>query len=119
MESYEEDRFKTNYAFIMRSSAKNIFEKYYAFITSSDVNSPATLSLKGQQQKIDVLQTQYNDNKVTVVFNKSRYDQLGQLIVVSKWQADIEFYLSDYDFAQPVTSTLDFVVTNYLVHELK
>jgi type IV secretory pathway component VirB8 len=121
MESYRQDRFETNYAFIMRSSSKSIFDKYYSFITSSEPNSPVSLNKESQLQKVNVLKTQYtdNDNKVTIVFNKSRYDQFGQLLSVSKHGADIEFYLSDYNFNQPVTSKLDFVVTNYSVYELK
>jgi type IV secretion system protein VirB8 len=122
-ESYVPERYKTNYNFLLKSSAKKIFDDYYSYITSKKADSPLNLYLKKQVVKVRVLKTESDPdpdaNKVTVTFDKDIFSVYGELQSSSRWKADIEFYLSKYDFSKSVEAKLDFIVTNYAVSEVK
>lgn len=119
-ESFISNRFKTNYVFVLNNSSKNIFDKYYGLITAESQDNPTKLKALDQELHTEILSTQQqdNDNKVTVIFNKKIFDQFRNLLAVSKWKADIEFYLSDYDFTKAHTSKIDFIVTSYATNQI-
>lgn len=119
-ESFIAKRFKTNYVFVLNNSSKDIFDTYYSLVTSTDQDNPTKLNALNRELHIEILSTQWqdNDNKVTVVFNKKIFDQFRNLLTVSKWKADIEFYLSDYDFTKAHTSKIDFIVTSYATDQI-
>jgi type IV secretory pathway component VirB8 len=120
-ESYQPERYKTNYNFLLKSSSKKIFDDYYSYITSKKAESPLNLYLKKQVVKVRVLKTELalDANKVTVTFGKDIFNVYGEIQSSSRWKADIEFYLSKYDFSKSVEAKLDFIVTNYTVSEVK
>jgi type IV secretion system protein VirB8 len=120
-ESYIPQRYKANYNFLLKSSAKKIFDDYYSYITSKKADSHLNLYLKKQVVKVRVLKTESipDANKVTVTFDKDIFSVYGELQSSSRWKADIEFYLSNYDFGKSVEAKLDFIVTNYTVSEVK
>jgi type IV secretion system protein VirB8 len=120
-ESYNPGNFKTNYIFLLKSSSKEIFDVYYKYITSKDPDNPLNLYLKKHVTRVKVLNKQSwaDANKVTIIFNKEIFDIFGAFQYSSKWKADIEFYLSKYDFNDSTDAKLDFIVTKYIVSEIK
>jgi type IV secretory pathway component VirB8 len=71
--------------------------------------------------KVKILSTQtaVGANKVTVVFAKGIFNEFEELQSSSKWKADIEFYLSNYDFSKATDANLDFIVTKYTVNKIE
>lgn len=120
-ESYDSKRFRKDYVFILKSSSKQIFDKYYSYINSKSPNSPLNLSANQKLAKVKILSKESapNANKVIIVFNKDTFDIFGAFQSSSKWKADIEFYLSNYDFSKSTNATLDFIVKKYTVSEVK
>ncbi|NRA73533.1 MAG: hypothetical protein HRU36_02145 [Rickettsiales bacterium] len=120
-ESYDSRRFKNDYVFILKSSSKKVFDKYYKYISSKDLGSPLSLSIDNKITKVKILSKESvsDANKVTVTFEKTIFDIFGAFQSSSKWKADIEFYLSNYDFSESTNAKLDFIVTKYTVSEMK
>ena len=120
-ESYDSKRFRNDYVFILKSSSKQTFDKYYSYITSKRPDSPSNISTNKKIVKIKILSKESTPdaNKVTIIFNKDTFDIFGTFQSSSKWKADIEFYLSNYDFNKSTNATLDFIVTKYTVSEMK
>lgn len=123
-ESFIPGRFETNYAFILNSSSKDIFDVYYKLLLIPQEKNPDGSVKSRPEVRIHVSNisqniSQENDNKVTVMFSKNTYDRDTRIRTVSKWKADIEFYLSDYNFEEANTSILDFIVTKYDTSEIK
>lgn len=120
-EGYNPSNFKTNYIFLLKSSSKEIFDVYYKYITSKDPYNPLNLYLKKHITRINILKKESvsDVNKVTVIFDKDIFDVFGAFQYSSRWEADIEFYLSQYDFNESTNAKLDFIVTKYIVNEIK
>jgi type IV secretory pathway component VirB8 len=120
-ESYDPIGFKNNYMFLLKSSSKNIFDTYYQYITSKNPSNPLNLYLKKHITKVKILQKNSvpDVNKVTIIFNKDIFDIFGAFQYSSKWKADIEFYLSNYNFNESTDAKLDFIVTKYTTGEIK
>lgn len=120
-ESYQPERYKVNYNFLLKSSSKKVFDEYYSHITSKKPESPLTLYIKKQVLKVRILNTELDldANKATVTYDEDTFNVYGELQSSTRWKADIEFYLSKYDFSKSVDSKLDFIVTHYIDSEIK
>jgi type IV secretion system protein VirB8 len=120
-EGYEAETFKTNYLFLLKSSSKEIFDQYYKSITSKGDSSPLNLYVDKSVAKIKILskESAVNANKVTIIFDKDIFSGYGEFQSSSRWKAEVEFYLSNYDFNESTNAKLDFIVTKYTVSEIK
>lgn len=132
-ESYNTNRFPANYYFVLHSSSKEIFDVYHKYITESN-DSPIMLHKNGYTVEIETISSSLNTqndssnieldgskkyDSVNVKFTKKVYDASKALISSSNLEANVMFYLSDYDFSKSVSSKLDFIVTHYDVKEIK
>jgi type IV secretion system protein VirB8 len=120
-EGYSPDRFKINYTFLLKSSSKEIFDSYYKHISSKAPDSPLTFYLDSQVARVKIIKIESdpNANKATLIFDKDIFDTYGAFQSSARLQAEIEFYLSDYDFDTSTDAKLDFIVTKYIVNKVE
>jgi len=120
-EAYDPDKFKTNYIFLLKNSSKEMFDEYYSNITSTGSTSPLNLYVDKYVAKIKILNKNAlrDANKATIIFKKDIFSVFGEFQSSSRWKADVEFYLSNYDFSKSVNTKLDFIVTKYTVSEIE
>lgn len=121
-ESYNVGRYRANYLFLMNSSGKDIFDQYYNHINPSiNKESPLVLYKGGGESVVNIISSEFDTktNLINVKFSKKSYNKLGSLISSSFLEADIDFYLSDYDFKKSTSGKIEFIVTKYDVKDLK
>ena len=120
-EGYNPDRFKINYTFLLKSSSKEIFDSYYKHISSEAAGSPLKFYLDRQVARVKIVKiaSDPHANKATLIFDKDIFDSYGAFQSSSRLQADVEFYLSNYDFDTSKDAKLDFIVTKYIVSEVE
>jgi type IV secretory pathway component VirB8 len=120
-ETYLAKKFESKYQFIMNCSSKEVFDKYYSFLSTTNSDSPLTLYKNNTKADIEIISHHTtkvnNDNLVTVVFNKKIYAQTGNMISQKRRIATLKFYLSEYDFSKSTNAKLDFIVTEYNVKD--
>ncbi len=124
-EGYDKKKFKANYNFILRSSAKNIFANYYQKLTEENEDdtdySIAKLNKIGGKINIEIISTSFDkkNNRVTVKFHKKIYNKVGKALSDLILEAQIKYYISDYDFTKSTNTKLKFIVTQYELKQIK
>jgi type IV secretion system protein VirB8 len=117
-EVYDPTTFKSHYFFIMRSTAKDLFNQYYASISNTnDPNNPSILYKNGFRNKINFISYIYDatNNLIAVNFVKQTYNLNTGISKEDKLQATIGFTTSDYDFNVAKNTRFNFIVTNYAI----
>jgi type IV secretion system protein VirB8 len=119
-EIYNPKTFKKNYYFILRSTEKNLFNKYYDNISKKNDQNPSLLYKKGDRSKFFMISNTYDgdNNFITVNFSKQNYNVNTGKESWQKLQARLKFDVSDYNFAKSENARLSFIVTDYEIREI-
>ncbi len=119
-ETYDPKTFKRNYYFILRSTEKNLFNKYYDDISKKNDDNPAVLYKNGNRDKFFLISNTYDpdNNFITVNFLKENYNVHTGEKSSQKFQAMLKFNVSDYNFAESKNAKLSFIVTDYEVKKI-
>jgi type IV secretion system protein VirB8 len=114
-EDYGSKRFSAHYHFVLHSSAKRVFDKYYSAIN----NTIAALRKDGEKSDIQIISKSSDENSITVNFRKKVYNIKGKLLSNSTWKAKMKYHLSDYDFTKSTDAKINFIVTQYDLEKIK
>lgn len=119
-EVYDPRTFKRDYYFILRSTEKKLFDKYYNDIAKKNDKNLSVLYKKGNRSKFSLISNTYDgdSNFITVNFSKQNYNVNTGKESLQKFQARLKFDVSDYNFEKSENSRLSFIVTDYEVREI-
>jgi type IV secretion system protein VirB8 len=119
-ETYSPDFFSQDYYFVQRSSETKVFDDYYTDLKNKS-NEAFELFNKGFGVEIIPLSTEYDDknNQILITFEKKVISKQKKIQKNTKFKATITYYMSRYDFAESITTKLDFIVTGYKLDQIK
>ena len=119
-EKYDPKTFKSDYYFILRSTGKDNFNAYYEKISKKDDQNLAFLYKKGWRSNIKVISTNYDgkNNFIAVKFLKENYNIITGKGFSKTFEAQLKFYVSNYNFAKSKDAKLNFIVTDYELKEV-
>jgi type IV secretion system protein VirB8 len=119
-ETYSPDFFLQDYYFIQKSSEKAVFDSYYNNLKDHN-NEALELFKKGSSVEILPLSTEYDAKKsqVYIKFEKKIVSQDKKVQQNAQFMATMSFYMSSYDFNEPITKEINFIVTSYKLDPIK
>ena len=118
-ESYDTNRFGSDYAFILHSSSRGVFDSYYqSFADGKNKEAQEVYKDHGKGiVRILDIESDLKSHTAQVKFSKTLIKAKGEIGKTKNYLAKMTYSMSKYDFNKSTTQTLDFTIHKYDVTE--